>query len=122
MLAMILRSVLFPLPFRPTIPKNSPAWTVTLTSSKAIWRSKVRELNGWRKCSFKVVRCWCGRTNAFETFRTSITCTAGSDSLGEPRRFASEEVEADRQRQERNEDRKEPPSVAVEYVLGADRR
>jgi hypothetical protein len=33
--AMIFSSVLLPLPLRPMIPKNSPGWMSTLTSSSA---------------------------------------------------------------------------------------
>ena len=37
--ARIFRSVLLPLPFLPTTPKNSPARTSKLTSTSAFWVS-----------------------------------------------------------------------------------
>ncbi len=48
--------------------------------------------------------------NVFETPLTSITFTLGSHSLGEPWRFATEEIEADPQCQERHANRVESAS------------
>src|SRR5262249_39649095 len=73
-------SVLLPLPLRPTIPKNSPRNTSTLTSSTAWSTSNRRVRKGWSARSFSVWYCSCGSRKLFETWER---LTAGAtDALG----------------------------------------
>src|SRR5215469_15391602 len=95
--ARILSIVLFPLPFGPMIPKNSPCATSNETSTSACWRSYVVRCQGWRNTSLNVVVLWCGNTNDLLTFRTSKASERTSDTLREPRLIALEQVEAEAQ-------------------------
>src|ERR671936_1328433 len=94
--ARIRSNVLFPLPFGPTMPKNSPASTENETSLSASFRSYVVRRNGCRKYSLKYCRCSCGIRNDFETPLTSIA-GPNSDPFGEVPALAPEEREPDRE-------------------------
>ena len=61
-----------PLPFGPTMPKNSPSATENVTSRSASFRSYATRFSGWAKYSLSRARCSCGIRNAFETPTTSI--------------------------------------------------
>src|SRR6188472_2630449 len=72
MLARILRSVLFPEPFRPTMPKNSPRLTSNETSRRARSTRYSGRASGWTARSFREsIRC-VGIRNVFWTPRASI--------------------------------------------------
>ena len=70
--ASIFSSVLLPLPFGPTMPKNSPSATAKVTSRSASLRSYSTRLSGCAKYSLSRARCSCGIQNAFETPTASI--------------------------------------------------
>src|SRR6201996_49172 len=67
-----LSKVLFPLPLRPTIPKNSPGATSRLTSQTASSTSKVRDRNACRARSLSVWYCSWGRRNDLLRLLTEI--------------------------------------------------
>src|SRR5215210_5863323 len=69
--AMHFSSVLLPLPLRPTMPKNSPGSTSTLTPFSASSVSWPRNLNGCRTRSLSVCDCSCGSLNALLTSSTT---------------------------------------------------
>ena len=89
--AKMRSSVLLPLPFGPTTPKNSPASTEKLTSFNASLRSYVVRRNGCRKYSLKYVRCSCGIRNDFET-PVDLDCRCHSDPLREVAAVSPEEA------------------------------
>ena len=80
-----------------------------------------RRRNGWRKCSFNVVSCWCGSMKAFVTPSTSIAVwrCRRSHALCQPGLFALEERVAQEQRAERDRDR-DQPAEAAERRRGCD--
>src|SRR5688572_25821979 len=96
------------------IPKNSPCSTAKETSRSASFRSYVTRRNGWRKRSLNIVWRSCGIWKVFETPLTSKAGT--SHPLGNARRIPLEDIEAERERRERDSDRKQMPAGSAEHA------
>src|SRR5215475_1193867 len=108
--ASTLSSVLLPLPFGPTMPKNSPSPTENVTSRSASFRSYAMRLKGCAKYSFSRARCSCGIQNVFETPTASIELMRAplSCALREARCGATVHEQPEREQPGRDRDRDEP--------------
>src|SRR5262249_18163182 len=102
--AMTFRSVDFPEPFDPISPTNSPAGTVTVTSSSAFSISTSPYRKSEMRRSASVVCRSCGMRNVFETPRTSRAFIE-LEVLDQPNLEPLERRPADEQDHERDDRR-----------------
>src|SRR4051812_19160556 len=75
-----LRSVDFPDPFRPTIPRNSPSGTLNDTSCSTCSSSYPVRRKGWSARSLSVWTRSCGMRNDLDTPSTATVGRAASDA------------------------------------------